>query len=173
MEALEAILTRRSIRRYTDKPIEKETMETLIKAAMTAPTTINNRDWAFIVVQDRQILDQIIQNQDGNASMLAEAPAAVVICGDTKLALQRTVDYWVQDCCLAAENFMIAAHAMGLGTVYLGTYPVQHRVDGLKKILNLPEHIIPLTVISVGYPAETKPAATDRFEPEKIHYDRW
>ncbi|MDL2289426.1 nitroreductase family protein [Clostridia bacterium OttesenSCG-928-F22] len=172
MDAIEAIMSRRSIRRYTGQDVTEETVEQLLRAAMAAPSTIDNRDWAFVVVRERDILNQIIANQDGNASMLANAPLAIVVCGDLKLALQRTPDYWVQDCALATENILIAAQALGLGAVYLGTYPVAHRVEGLKKILNLPEHIVPLTVLSIGYPAMTLPKE-DRYEPEKIHYDRW
>ena len=172
MNTIDAIMTRRSVRSYTSEPVTKEQIDILLKAAMQAPTTINNRDWAFIVVDDREVMNKIIANQEGNADMLAQAPVAIVVCGDLDLAIKPDVEYWVQDCSAATENILLAAHDMGLGAVWLGTYPVMNRVEGMKKIFNLPENIVPMAVVSIGHPARQLPKA-DRYEPKKIHYNKW
>lgn len=172
MDALDAIMTRRSIRRYTDEDVTAEQVETLLRAAMAAPTAIDNRDWAFIVVRDRQTLCDIAAQEDGNAEMLKTAPVGIVVCGDMNLTIKSDPDYWIQDCSAATQNLLLAAHACGLGAVWLGTYPVMNRVKGVAKVLGLPEHIVPLAVVSIGHPARILPPE-DHFEPEKIHFERW
>ncbi len=172
MDAIEAILTRRSVRAYANVPVTDQQLETLLRCAMAAPSTVDNRDWAFIVVRDREILSRIEANQEGNAHMLSTAPCAIVACGDLNLAHKPDIDYWMQDVSAATENIIIAANAMGLGTCWLGTYPVRRRVEGLQKILNLPEHIVPLAVLSVGTPAR-KPGKKDAYEPQKVRYEKW
>lgn len=172
LSGLDIIFTRKSIRKYTQQDVTNETVEVLLRAAMAAPNTVNNRDWAFVVVRDRELLDRIVVNQKGNGNMLREAPLAIVVCGDLELAYPKYKEFWIQDCAAATENILLAANAMGLGAVWLGTYPVEPFYRGIQEICNLPEHIIPLSVISIGYPAED-PAVRYRFEPEKIHYDRW
>lgn len=172
MNTIDAIMTRRSVRSYTSEPVTKEQIDILLRAGMQAPTTINNRDWAFIVVDDRDIMNKIIANQEGSAEMLKDAPVAIVVCGDLDLAIKPDVEYWVQDCSAATENILLAAHDLGLGAVWLGTYPVMNRVEGMKRIFNLPENIVPMAVISIGHPARKLPKA-DRYEPKKIHYNKW
>ena len=172
MDAMEAILTRRSIRRYTDEDVSAEQVETLLRAAMAAPSAIDNRDWAFVVVRDRQILADIASKEDGNAEMLKTAPVGIVVCGDMNLTIQSDPDYWIQDCSACVQNILLAAHATGLGAVWLGTYPVMNRGRGVAEVLGLPAHIVPLAVVSIGHPARRLPPA-DRFEPEKIHFEKW
>ena len=169
MKALDAIFSRRSIRRYTKENIPEEQVEILLKAAMAAPNTIGKNDWAFIVVRNKDILHKIKDNQDGNAEMLDHAPVAIVVCGDLNLARD---DFWIQDCSAATQNILLAATSLGIGSVWLGTYPRMHRVQGLQNILNIPKHIIPLSVIALGYPDEVK-QKKDNYEPEKVHYDSW
>lgn len=172
MDALECIMTRRSVRRYTDADVTKEQIETLLRAGMQAPTAVNNRDWAFVVVRDKQVKVEIEASLDGNGHMLLEAPVAIVVCGDMDLTIKSDPDYWIQDCSAATENILLAAHTLGLGAVWLGTYPVMRRVEKVAKILNLPKTIIPLAVISIGHPA-SKTTPADRYEERKIHYDQW
>ena len=172
MDAMEAILTRRSIRRYTDEDVSAEQVETLLRAAMAAPSAIDNRDWAFVVVRDRQILADIASKEDGNAEMLKTAPVGIVVCGDMNLTIPSDPDSWIQDCSACVQNILLAAHATGLGAVWLGTYPVMNRVRGVAEVLGLPAHIVPLAVVSIGHPARRLPPA-DRFEPEKIHFEKW
>lgn len=169
---LDMIFTRKSIRQYTQEQISPEIVETLLRAAMAAPNTINNRDWAFVVVQERELLDRIADNQSGNGNMLRQAPLAIIVCGDLERAHTKYRDFWIQDCSAATENILLAANALGLGAVWLGTYPVEAHYQGIQRLFDLPEYIIPLSVISIGYPAET-PDIRYRFEPDRIHYNHW
>ena len=169
MDALEAILTRRSIRQYTTKPVPDEFVTDLLKAGMSAPSAGNQQPWHFMVINDRNILNAIPQFHP-YSSMLKEASLAILVCGDEKLEYHQ--GYWIQDCSAATENILIAAHALGLGAVWLGIYPREERVSGMRNLLALPAHVMPLSLISIGYPAEQKPPA-DRFDRKKIHYNRW
>ncbi|APC08377.1 nitroreductase family protein [Neomoorella thermoacetica] len=166
---LKSILARRSIRRYTGEPVATGDIKELLEAAMSAPSAGNEQPWHFVVITDRRILDEIPKVHP-YSQMLKEAPAAILVCGD--LQRQKHKGYWVQDCAAATENILLAAHAKGLGTVWLGVYPREERVAGLQKLLGLPEHIIPLSLIAVGHPAENKPPA-NRFDPSRVHLDRW
>jgi nitroreductase len=170
MEAMKAILTRRSIRKYTRAPITQKMREKLLRAAMSAPSAGNEQPWHFVVVDDHKVLDEI-PRYHAYSQMLREAPLAMVVCGD--LLLQKVEgQWWVQDCSAATQNLLIAAHAMGLGAVWLGVYPREERVDGIRKLLGLPENVMPLSIISIGYPAETK-APGDRYEPSRVHHNKW
>jgi nitroreductase len=169
METIEAILTRRSIRKYKPDPVPDEVVKVLLEAAMNAPSAGNQQPWHFIVIRDRASLDAI-PTFHPYSQMLKEAPLGIVVCGD--LEKQVHDGYWVQDCSAATENLLLAAHAKGLGAVWLCVYPREPRVIGVKEILKLPDYIIPLCIISLGLPAEEKPQAK-RFIPERIHYDRW
>lgn len=102
--------------------------------------------------------------------MVRQAPVAVVVCGD--LSLEKSPGYWVQDCAAATENLLIAAHALGLGAVWSGTYPREERVSRVRAVLGLPEHVIPLAIVSLGHPAE-QPSPEDRYHPSRVHYERW
>ena len=169
MEAMDAILSRRSIRKYTAASISESMIDELLKAAMSAPSSGNQQPWHFVVVNDRSILDEIPKFHP-YSQMLAEAPLAIVVCGD--LRLEKNKGMWVQDCSAATENILIAAEAKGLGAVWLGVYPREGRIAGVRKLPALPEHIIPLCIVSVGYPAEEKPPA-NRYDPSRIHYNQW
>ncbi|HGE70115.1 TPA: nitroreductase family protein, partial [Candidatus Poribacteria bacterium] len=130
MDAMQAILSRRSIRRYTDKPVSDEVVEQLLKSAMSAPSAGNEQPWHFVVIRDRQILNEIPKIHP-YSGMLKEAPLAILICGDE--SLQKYKGYWVQDCSAATENLLIAVNALGLGGVWLGVYPIEDRVVGIRK----------------------------------------
>jgi nitroreductase len=169
MNTIETILTRRSIRRYTDRPVDTAIVESLLRAAMYAPSARDTRPWHFIVVDDREKLDEIPKFHP-YATMLAEAPLAVVVCGD--LTQEKRVEYLAQNCAAATQNLLLAAHAAGCGTVWLGVYPNQDRAVGLVDLLNLPDHIVPITMIAVGYPAEA-PTTEERYDPTRIHQNGW
>lgn len=169
---MENILTRTSIRSYQNMPVENEKVETMLRAAMAAPSAGNKQPWTFVVIKDRVLLDSIA-NQYRTIRMAKNAPMAVVVCGDmTKTFPDDGLDYWVEDTSAATENLLLAAHSMGLGAVWCGIYPIKERVDFMKQLLALPENIVPLNVIPVGYPAE-EPTPKDKWKPENVRYDTW
>ena len=169
MEAMDAILTRRSIRRYTEQPVPDDAVDELLKAAMSAPSAGNQQPWQFVVIRERGLLDEIPKYHPYSA-MLKQASLAILICGDLKS--EKHKGYWVQDCSAATQNLLVAAQAKGLGAVWLGVYPREDRVAGIRKVLGLPEHIVPLSLIPVGYKGEEKPPA-NRYDPSRVHHDGW
>ncbi|MDW7651903.1 MAG: nitroreductase family protein [Bacillota bacterium] len=166
---MDIILTRRSIRKYKDKAVPDATVYELLRAAMAAPSAGNAQPWHFVVIRERQILDAIPEFHP-YAGMVREASVAILVCGDEKL--EKYPGYWVQDCSAATQNILLAAHDRGLGAVWLGIYPREERINGMRRLLSLPAEVTPLSLIPVGFPAEKKPPA-DRFLPERIHYDGW
>ncbi len=169
MDAMEAILTRRSIRHYTDQPIAEAVMEQLLRAAMHAPSAGNGQPWHFVVLRQRALLDAIPQFHP-HAAMLRHAPAAILVCGDERL--EKYPNRWMQDCSAAMQNLLLAAHALGLGAVWVGIQPDEERVAAVRQLLHLPVEVHPLALAALGYPAET-PKVVERFKPERIHFDGW
>lgn len=170
---MEAIIERRSVRSYTNRAIPSETVKKLLSAGMSAPSANNDQPWHFIVVTDRIILERITAVQP-YAGYLSGAACGIVVCGDIRLKrVPQFKDFWVQDCSAAAENILIAAQAMGLGATWIGVYPVDEWVDGVRTIFMLPDSVIPLCVLSVGYPDRETGAARNRYDPAKVHIDRW
>ena len=169
MEALQAIMTRRSIRKFTSQVVSEEMIDQILKAGMQAPSANNGQPWHFIVFQDRAKLDEIPAIHP-YAQMAKEAPLAILVCAD--LTDAKSPDYWMVDCSAATQNILLAAHALGLGAVWCGVYPRQQRMDGMTTLAGLPEKVMPLSLIILGYPAEL-PQSADRFKPERIHHERW
>jgi nitroreductase len=169
MEAIEILLTRRSIRKYKKKPISKEIVQDLLKVACSAPSAGNQQPWHFIIIDDRNILN-VIHTFHPSGKMLIEADKAILVCGD--IHLEKFKGYWMIDCAAATENILLAAHALGLGACWLGIYPREARMAGMKKLIHLPTHIIPFALISLGYPAEEKPYE-ERLNTSRIHYNKW
>lgn len=169
MDIIEGILTRRSIREYTDKEVTNDQIEILLKSAMYAPSARNQQPWHFIVITDRKILNKITEIHP-YAKMLSEAQLAILVCGDENLELSK--GYWVVDCSAATQNILLAAHDLGLGAVWLGIHPREERKKAIKELFNLHDNIQPLSLISIGY-SKVKKEMPDRFKPERIHYNAW
>jgi nitroreductase len=169
MEALDAILSRRSIRRYTDKPVPTETVRKLLEAGMAAPSANNKQPWHFVVITEREILDAI-PDFHPYSRMLFEASLAILVCGDS--SLESHPGYMAQDCAAAVENILIAANGMGLGAVWLGVYPREERMAGMKELLKIPEGFIPFALISIGYATEEKPPSR-RYSESRVHQNKW
>ena len=166
---MDVILKRRSVRKYTSQPVTEADIESVIRAGMAAPSAGNQQPWHFIVIRDRDTLREF-GNINPYAKLLENAPAAIVVCGDMRLGKHE--GFWAQDFSAATENMLIEIVERGLGGVWLGFYPVQARVDALKKLLGLPKEVVPLSVVALGHPAE-KAEEADRFKKDRIHYDRW
>lgn len=169
MDTLDAILTRRSIRKYTDKQVTDDDIRTLLTAAMAAPSAGNQQPWQFVVVRDRALLAEIPRIHP-HASMAAKAPVGILVCGDTRV--EKYPGYWVIDCAAAVQNLLLEAHAMGLGAVWTGIHPVAERVDAFAKLFAAPTGVIPHSFIPIGHPAENK-GREDRYRPERVHQDRF
>ena len=169
MDAIEAIRTRRSIRKYAKKPGSKEQINELIKIGMSAPSAGNEQPWHFIVIDDSNILKEI-PSLHNHAQMLKDAAVAILVCGD--LNLEKHKGMWVQDCSAATQNILIAVNAIDLGAVWLGVYPREERVSSLRKLLNIPNNIVPFSLISIGYPAEEK-KPSNRYSESRVHLNKW
>jgi nitroreductase len=169
VDTIEAIRTRRSIRRYTGDPVADDVLSEILKAAMSAPSAGNQQPWQFVVVAERALREAIAAFHP-YAQMVREAPVAIVVCGDLRLETYK--GYWVQDCSAATQNILLAAHAKGLGAVWVGIYPVEDRVQRLQQLLALPAQVVPLALVPLGLPAERVPPA-NRFDPARIHRNRW
>jgi nitroreductase len=169
MDALTTIFTRRSIRSYTNQPVSDETVKLLLQAAMAAPSAKNAQSSEFIVIRDKKTLQQI-PNFHPFSKQVPNAQVAIVVCGNTKL--QAAPGHWIPDASNASMNILLAAHSMGLGAVWTTFYPYEDRTAGIRKLLNLPDHIMPLNIIPIGYSTE-KGNYQDRFKPDKVHYEKW
>jgi len=173
-EGLKIIMNRKSVRKYTSKAITDQQIDAIIRAGMAAPTAANKQPWAFIVIKNRKTLEKLAENLP-YCKMAKNAQAAIVVCGVPEWGLppeNREAEYWIQDCSAASENILLAAEALGLGAVWTGVYPVEERVRTVRDILGIPQNVIPLNVIPVGYPAgEEKPK--DKYKPERIHFEKW
>ena len=168
--AYQTILSRTSVRAYTDQKVEKDKIEKLLRAAMAAPTAVNKQPWHFVVIEDKHVLEQIAE-EIPTAKMAARAPLAITVCGDMEKALDgEGQDFWIQDASAATENLLLAAHAMGLGAVWTSVYPIKDKVDATRALLKLPETIVPLGTIVIGYPKET-PQPKDKWKPENVSYN--
>lgn len=163
--ALQLLHQRRSIRKFTAQQVADEQIRSLLSAAMVAPTAHNRQHWHFVVVTDRPLLDRL-SDVHRYAKMLREAPLCIAVCGE------RTHTFWEQDCAAATQNILLAATALGLGSVWLGIHPNPQPVSAVRELLAIPDPYVPLNLIAIGYPAEQKEPA-QRYEESKVHYDKW
>ncbi len=169
METIEAIMTRRSIRKYTDNRVPQEVVEQLLRAGMFAPSAANEQPWHFVVITDRKTLAQVPAFHS-HAHMLKEAALAILVCDDSGLELVK--GRGILDCSAATQNILLAAHDLGLGAVWVGIFPVEERMNGMRKLLNMPTRVVPISLVSIGYPDE-RPRMEDRYKSERVHYERW
>ncbi len=170
-EVIDNILNRKSVRKFLPDKIEQQKIEMILKAAMAAPSAVNNQPWCFIVVNDRDLLDTLGNNLP-YAKMLLSAPLAIVVCGDLQQALNGwEEEFWIQDCSAATQNLLLAVESMGLGAVWTAVYPSENRIETVKNILNLPDNFMPLNVIPMGYPAG-KNLPQNKWDETKVHYNK-
>ena len=164
-----ATLTRRSIRKYLDKPIPQEIVNELLKAGMAAPSARNKKPWHFIVIDKRELLDKIPEYHP-YSKMILEAPLAIMVCGNDEL--EDNEGYLALNCAAATQNIMVRAKELELGTVWLGIYPREPRIDALRQLLKIPQNIRPISLIVTGYPGESKPPH-DTIDWNKVTRNRW
>jgi nitroreductase len=171
MEALEAMLTRRSIRRYSDDPVTDDEVAALLRAAMSAPSGFGQRSTRYVVVRDagtRSRLSQISKY----SSMIADAPVAIIVCGDTRAERQPGLNF-VHDGIAALENLLVAVTAMGLGAVWVGVHPWPERMETVREVVGLPEGVEPIAAVPIGRPAESPEPIADRYDAASVHTERW
>ena len=170
--AIDNIMTRTSIRKYKQQPVEDAKIETMLRAAMAAPTAVNKQPWHFVVVTDKKVLGELA-GQGRRGDMLRNAPLAIVVCGNLEKTLEGDAeDFWIQDVSAATENLLLAAHALGLGAVWTGLYPIVERAGQVAQVLGMPEYIMPLCTVVIGYPDE-QPTPKNKWNPENVSYNKY
>ncbi|HEY8421575.1 MAG TPA: nitroreductase family protein [Thermoclostridium sp.] len=169
MDVIDAIMTRRSIRKFTGQVISDEQLNLLLKAGFQAPSAHNYQPWHFIVIKEKETLEKIA-GMHPYAKMLPQAGCGIIVCGDVNKESRE--GFLVEDCSAAIQNILLAAHGIGLGAVWCGIYPDTDRTNAISGILKLPGNIIPVGLVAVGHRNEEKEAA-DRFDSTRIHYDKW
>lgn len=176
-DTIETIFNRKSVRKFTDKKVSDENIKLILKSAMAGPTCINSRDWSFIVVSSKDMLNKMADSNGEPARPLRSADFGILVCGDTKRAFSKAPDYWVIDCSIATQNMMLCAHSLGIGSVMLGTWPQSDRVNNLKELFSLPDTITPHSIIAFGYPLDTEnfgiPRDKPEFEEDRVHFEKW
>ena len=167
--ALDNIFARKSVRSYTDEPVSPEQVETILKAAMAAPSGMNMQPWRFVVVTDQKVKDKLAV---GFNKMIAKAPVVIIVCGKTTNKLGAPNKNWTADCAASTENLLLAVEALGLGAVWTACYPYEDRMNPTVEALGLPENISPYCIVPIGHPAgNDKPK--DKWNPDNIHYEKW
>ena len=165
---LDAIHTRRSIRRYLDTG-GRGTGPKAAGGRHAGAQRQESAPWQFVVIDDRAVLAKI-PNFMPNAAMAAEAPLAILVCGD--LDLEKSEGYWVVDCSAATQNMLLAAHALGLGACWCGVYPRQNRMEGLRQLFGLPSNVMAHSLVVIGQPAE-QVGAENRYRAQRVRRNRW
>ncbi len=169
MDAIDCIMTRRSIRKYDKKEVSKDIINKILAAAMMAPSAHDQRPWRFLVITDKKLLEKAA-NVYKYHGMVKDAAFAILACGDPSVEKQE--GFWIQDCSAATQNLLLASHSLGLGSVWTGVFPRTDRVDAFRKLFSIPQPIIPFALIPFGYPAETR-QKEDRYDETKVHWNTW
>lgn len=166
-EVLEMLYTRRTIREFTDEPVSEDEVEGVLRAAMAAPSAGNLRPWHFVVVRKRKTLDKL-SSVHKYAYMLEKAPLAIIVCGDQEVSER----HWVEDTCVATQNLLLAATALGLGGVWISLYPKKKHQKYVRELLDIPDHVGVLCAVALGRPAEKKQART-QYQAGRVHQEEW
>lgn len=174
METLQAIFTRRSVRRFSEKRVEDAVLHSILRAGMSGPSAVNARPWQFLVVRDKATLSAMADAGGGGPmEPLRGADFAVLVCGDLHRAFSKAPDFWIVDASIAAQNLILAAHDLGIGSVWLGTWPVAERVKAQQALFGLPEHIVPHSIVAFGYPEKPDDSERDLYDETLVHFEKW
>lgn len=169
--ALNSIFARRSVRKYEAKPVDDSLVSDLLQAAMAAPSAVAKDPWEFVVVRDKDMLSGIAEGLP-NGKMLAEAAVGIVVCGDLNRVHDGQISYLLQDCAASIENMLLAASMLGLGACWLGVHPREERIAHIRSLLNVPDPVTPISVVSIGWPAQS-PSARTRYRADAVHFENW
>jgi nitroreductase len=175
MDALEAIFQRKSVRQFTDQPISEADLNTILTAGMAGPSCVNARDWSFLVVRDPATLARMAAANGKPAEPLKGAALGILVCGDLERAFAGAKEYWIIDGAIAAQNMILAAEALGIGSVWLGTWPQMERVESQRALFSLPETVVPHSLIAFGYatPAQAALPPKPHWEENRVHWEKW
>ena len=169
MEVKEALLKRRSVRKFTEEPVSEEHINELLHAAMSGPSACNKKPWEFYVISNKDTLKEL---QSASKFTKMQTPLAIVVCGNLSHALpMQMADYWIQDCSAATENILLRVTDLGLGAVWCGIHPQKRAEQKVAEILGLSKKEIPLNIILIGHPAE-EPEARDQYDEKRVHWVR-
>lgn len=170
-KTLETIYTRKSVRKYSKKKLDTQTINLLIKAGLSAPSNGNKMPWEFIVIDDESTLERI-SKATLYAKMAKDAPLAIMVCGNMdRTFIGEGKDFWIQECSAASQNILLAAHSLGLGAVWTGVYPTHDRVRNVSKAVNLPPSIVPLSLIVLGYKEDDEDTTIKELPTDRVHYN--
>lgn len=173
MEAIQNIFDRVSVRQFSDREITDAEVHTILKAGMSGPTAVNARPWSFIVVRDPEMLNKMADTNGRAAEPLRRAKLGILVCGDLDRAFPKAPDYWVVDGSIAAQNMILAANAMGIGSVWLGTWPQEEKIKGQAALFDLPESQVPHSIIAFGCPLEPSTKEKLLYEEDRVHFEKW
>lgn len=162
------IFTRRSIRRFENKPVEPEKVERILKAGMQSPSAHNQQPWEFLVVTD-SAKREALSKMSPWSGMVAQAPVAIVVVGNPNPASEK---FLPQDLGACTQNILLQIANEGLGGCWMGFYPDEERVDLVREYFKMPADRIPFSVIAVGYSPD-KNHFIDRSDMTKVHYNNW
>ncbi len=169
MDIMEALHTRRSIRKFEDKPVPEAMVKQILEAAMMAPSAGNAQPWQFVVIDDRTTLKGMA-DMHPHIKMVAQATLGIIVCGD--LTKEKYPGFWVQDCSAAMQNLLLAVHGLGLGGVWTGIYPSEDVIAPFRQMFNIPEHIMPFCFAPIGWPAQSL-KSNSRFKEDRVHYSTY
>jgi nitroreductase len=169
MDVLDAIFTRRCIRKFTGEQVSEEDLKTILKAGFSAPSAHNYRPQHFVVVREKSSLEDIASFHP-YGKMLPGAGCGIIVCGDSEK--QNATGFLVADCSASIQNMLLAAHGLGLGAVWCGLYPHDKLTEPMSQLLKLPKAIIPVGIVALGHKAQVR-EAPDRYEDTKVHFEQW
>lgn len=169
----EAIFKRRSVRNFKQVSVEKDIINVILKAAISGPSCVDSKDWAFIVVENKETLKKMVEANGRAATPLLKCSFAVLICGDLEKAFKNAKNYWIVDGAIAGENMILCAMGYNVGSVWLGTWPQMDRVKAQQELFNLPLSLIPHSIIAFGYPEDDNSFYENDLDESVIHYEKW
>ena len=173
METLKAMATRKTVREFTDEGITFEDIKKILTAGMSGPSCMNKRMWSFVVIRNKELLGKLSVANGLYAAPLRGAALGILVCGDLERALPDAPEYWVIDASIATQNMVLAAQDLGIGSVWLGCWPCEDRVQEVKELMDLPENIVPHSILALGYAKEPDNEARDLYESDRVHFDEW
>ena len=173
METLKAMATRKSVREFTDEGITFEDIKKILTAGMSGPSCMNKRMWSFVVIRNKELLGKLSVANGLYAGPLRGAALGILVCGDLERALPEAPEYWVIDASIATQNMVLAAQDLGIGSVWLGCWPCEDRVQEVKELVALPENLGPHSILALGYSKEPDNEERVLYESDRVHFDEW